>query len=79
MPRYSLLIVDDEAGIRQSLGDVLKDEGYRVEAVESAEACLESLGKKRCDLVLLDIWLPASTVSRPWKKSGGSRVLPPSS
>jgi two-component system nitrogen regulation response regulator NtrX len=56
--RHSVLIVDDEAGIRQSLGDVLKDEGYRVEAVESAEACLESLGKKKCDLVLLDIWLP---------------------
>lgn len=56
--RHSILIVDDEAGIRQSLGDVLRDEGYRVEAVGSAEACLESLGKKTCDLVLLDIWLP---------------------
>jgi two-component system nitrogen regulation response regulator NtrX len=58
MARPTLLIVDDEAGIRQSLGDVLRDEGYRVEAVASAEACLESLDKKPCDLVLLDIWLP---------------------
>jgi len=58
MSRYSLLIVDDEAGIRQSLGDVLRDEGYRVEAVESAEACLQALGRKKCDVVLLDIWLP---------------------
>jgi two-component system nitrogen regulation response regulator NtrX len=58
MPRYSLLIVDDEEGIRQSLGDVLRDEGYRVEAVESGEACLETLAKKKFDAVLLDIWLP---------------------
>ena len=58
MPRYSLLIVDDEEGIRQSLTDVLQDEGYRVEAVESGEVCLESLAKKKFDLVLLDIWLP---------------------
>ena len=58
MPRHSVLVVDDEAGIRQSLGDVLRDEGYRVEAVGSAEACLESLGKVPCEVVLLDIWLP---------------------
>ncbi|MGD0922172.1 MAG: sigma-54 dependent transcriptional regulator [Terriglobia bacterium] len=58
MPHYSLLIVDDEEGIRQSLTDVLQDEGYRVEAVESGEVCLESLAKKKFDLVLLDIWLP---------------------
>jgi two-component system nitrogen regulation response regulator NtrX len=58
MARPTLLIVDDEAGIRQSLGDVLRDEGYRVEAVESAEACLDFLAKKSCDAILLDIWLP---------------------
>jgi len=58
MSRPTLLIVDDEAGIRQSLGDVLRDEGYRVEAVESAEACLDFLAKKSCDAILLDIWLP---------------------
>lgn len=58
MTSHSVLIVDDELGIRQSLTDVLQDEGYQVEAVESAEACLEFLSKKKCDLVLLDIWLP---------------------
>ncbi len=58
MTRYSILIVDDELGIRQSLTDVLRDEGYRVEAVQSGEACLEFLSKNPCDVVLLDIWLP---------------------
>src|SRR6516162_9898238 len=58
MSHYSILIVDDEPGIRQSLADVLQDEGYRVEAVESGEICLEVLKKKKHDLVMLDIWMP---------------------
>ncbi len=59
MPRkYSVLIVDDEAGIRQSLGDVLEDEGYAVHAVARGEECLETLGRKQFDVVMLDIWLP---------------------
>jgi len=54
----SILVVDDEAGIRQSLTSVLQDEGYEVAAVASAEACLASLDNKRADVVMLDIWLP---------------------
>jgi two-component system nitrogen regulation response regulator NtrX len=55
---HSVLIVDDEPGIRESLTGILEDEGYRVQAVESGEACLDLLAKDKCDLVLLDIWLP---------------------
>ncbi|MCL5005238.1 MAG: sigma-54-dependent Fis family transcriptional regulator, partial [Acidobacteria bacterium] len=58
MESYSVLVVDDEAGIRQSLTDVLQDEGYRVTAVESGEACLDYLAKEKCDVLLLDVWLP---------------------
>jgi two-component system, NtrC family, nitrogen regulation response regulator NtrX len=59
MPRkYSVLIVDDEAGIRQSLGDVLEDEGYAVHAVARGEECLETLAREQFDVVMLDIWLP---------------------
>ncbi len=56
--KYSVLIVDDESGIRQSLGGVLEDEGYVVDAVEHGEACLERLAGKTFDVVMLDIWLP---------------------
>ncbi len=56
--KCSVLIVDDEAGIRESLKDVLEDEGYRVHAVESGEVCLEFLQRHKTDLVMLDIWLP---------------------
>ena len=40
MKARRLLVVDDEPGIRQSLGGVLEDEGYEVSAVDSGEACL---------------------------------------
>ena len=55
---HSILIVDDEAGIRQSLKGVLEDEGYKVTAVESGETCLETLRRRSFDVILLDIWLP---------------------
>jgi len=55
---HNILIVDDEAGIRESLGGALADEGYSTLSVESGEACLNLLGKNSFDVVLLDIWLP---------------------
>lgn len=55
---HSILIVDDESSIRESLQGVLEDEGYKASAAESGEACLEMLRKKSFDVILLDIWLP---------------------
>ncbi len=55
---HSILIVDDESGIRQSLKGVLEDEGYKAAAVENGEACLDLLARKPFDVVLLDVWLP---------------------
>jgi two-component system nitrogen regulation response regulator NtrX len=54
----NVLIVDDESSIRESLQEVLKDEGHHAEGAESGEACLEVLRARRFDVVLLDIWLP---------------------
>jgi two-component system nitrogen regulation response regulator NtrX len=54
----SILIVDDEPGVRSALGGVLRDEGYEVDAVDSGEACLERLSRQAYDVVVLDIWLP---------------------
>src|SRR5205085_11788723 len=53
-----ILIVDDEPGVRSSLGGVLRDEGYSVEAVPTGEACLERVTRGGIDLILLDVWLP---------------------
>ena len=54
----SILIVDDEPGVRSALGGVLRDEGYDVEAVDSGEACLSALAHETYDVVVLDVWLP---------------------
>jgi len=53
----SILIVDDEVGIRESLGALLRDEGYEIATVNSGETCLEILEERKFDLILLDVWL----------------------
>src|SRR5216117_154880 len=54
----TILVVDDEPGVRSSLSGVLRDEGYSVEAVASGEACLERVTRGAVDLIVLDVWLP---------------------
>jgi len=54
----TILIVDDEPGVRSALGGVLRDEGYAVEAVASGEECLERVTRGGIDLIMLDVWLP---------------------
>ncbi len=56
--RETILVVDDEAGVRSSLAGILTDEGYSVDSVESGEAALSALENRRYDLVFLDVWLP---------------------
>ncbi|MCH7747878.1 MAG: sigma-54-dependent Fis family transcriptional regulator [Acidobacteria bacterium] len=56
--RPTVLIVDDEAGVRSALSGVLGDEGYGVAAVDSGEACLERVAGQVFDVIILDIWLP---------------------
>src|SRR5271163_3087775 len=56
--RSHLLVVDDEAGIRESLSSILRDEGYHVEAVGSAEEALVRAAVGDIEVVLLDVWLP---------------------
>ncbi len=53
----SILIVDDENGIRESLGALLRDEGYDASSVASGEECLEQIDRRHFDLILLDVWL----------------------
>jgi len=58
MASERILLVDDEAGIRSSLTQVLADEGYEVESVGTGERALERLKEGGVHLVLLDVWLP---------------------
>jgi two-component system nitrogen regulation response regulator NtrX len=56
----SILVVDDETGVRTSLAGILGDEAYEVEAVGSGEECLAAVAARRFDLVILDVWLPGA-------------------
>jgi two-component system nitrogen regulation response regulator NtrX len=53
----TILIVDDERGIRETLRGVLEDEGFSVMTVESGEECLEIVKSNSYHCILLDVWL----------------------
>ncbi|MFQ5700778.1 MAG: sigma-54-dependent transcriptional regulator [Acidobacteriota bacterium] len=58
MHQGKILLVDDEAGIRTSLTQVIADEGYDVEAVSTGEEGIERVRRGGYHLLLLDVWLP---------------------
>ncbi|TFG37809.1 MAG: sigma-54-dependent Fis family transcriptional regulator [Syntrophobacterales bacterium] len=54
----TILIVDDEESICQSLQGIFSDEGYEAHTAKSGEECLTVIDEILPDLILLDIWLP---------------------
>jgi UDP-3-O-[3-hydroxymyristoyl] N-acetylglucosamine deacetylase len=54
----TILVVDDEDGVRESVREVLNDEGYRVIDTADGTQVLDIIKSERPDLVLLDIWMP---------------------
>ena len=58
MPRGSILVVDDEAEIREGLQELLSSENFDVTVAESGEAGLRKLEDRPFDLMLLDVSLP---------------------
>ena len=53
-----ILIVDDEKAIRNSLGEILGDEGYEVDTAEDGPAALAKVDKERFDVIFCDIKMP---------------------
>ena len=69
----TILVVDDEIGIRELLSEILRDEGYRVALAENAEQARIWRSQTRPDLVLLDIWMPDTdgiTLLKDWASNG---------
>ena len=58
MPNGSILVIDDEAEIREGLELLLSSEGYSVTSAENGEAGLARLEAEPYDLLLLDVSLP---------------------
>jgi two-component system nitrogen regulation response regulator NtrX len=55
-----VLVVDDEADIRELVSGVLEDEGYTVRTAADSTATLEAIEERRPSMVLLDVWLQGS-------------------
>jgi DNA-binding NtrC family response regulator len=69
----TILVVDDELGIRALLSEILTDEGHSVELAENATQARASRERIRPDLVLLDIWMPdvdGISLLKEWATSG---------
>jgi two-component system nitrogen regulation response regulator NtrX len=58
--RSDILIVDDEADIRELVSGILDDEGHATRTAGNADSALAEIGKRRPSLVFLDIWLQGS-------------------
>ena len=54
----TVLVVDDEDVIRETVREILADEGYRVVAAPDATAVLDLATREAPDVVLLDVWMP---------------------
>src|SRR3989304_9450400 len=64
----TVLVVDDEKNIRNSLEGVLNDEGFDVVFAESSEEALTKIKQSAPDIILLDIWLPGTDGMEALKK-----------
>ena len=58
VPRERILVVDDEAGIRDLVGSYLRNEGFEVDEAVDGEDALAQFGRHPHDLVVLDLRLP---------------------
>jgi DNA-binding NtrC family response regulator len=58
MAKTNILIVDDEQDIRESLRDILEDEGHNIFLAENAKVARLIKEKENIGLILLDIWMP---------------------
>ena len=60
--KYDILIVEDEADIRDMIAGILEDEGYQVRQAATSEAALDAVKARVPNLVVLDVWLKGSSM-----------------
>ncbi len=56
--KLKILVVDDEVNLLKTLSDILRKNGYGVSVARNARAALETLGKDRFDIALIDVRMP---------------------
>ena len=55
-----ILVVDDEADIRDLVSGILEDDGHQVRTARDSDEALNAFGKRKPSLIILDIWLQGS-------------------
>jgi DNA-binding NtrC family response regulator len=72
MSSAKILVVDDEADIRETLKEILGEEGYEVQVAANAAQARAARAREEPDLVLLDIWMPDTdgiSLLREWSEA----------
>ena len=57
---HDILIVDDEADIRELVSGILEDEGYSTRTARNSDEALTAIEARRPHLIFLDIWMQGS-------------------
>jgi len=56
--KISVLVVDDQPGVRRLLQEVLQEEGFEVRLADCGEAALRQVREKKPDFILMDMKMP---------------------
>jgi len=75
--RGRILVVDDDATLRETLAEILSEDGFEVRGARNGQEALEQLEEWRADLVVLDLMMPvmdADAFSAAQQKAG--RAIP---
>jgi len=71
----TIMVVDDDADIRESIQMILKVNGYRVITAVDADDCINKLELEKPDLILLDIMMPGRPVLDVVKKVSDIKIV----
>jgi DNA-binding NtrC family response regulator len=75
----AVLIVDDEANLRKTLADILRDEGYDVATAATGEEAVELCSQQHFDIILMDVRMPGidgvEAFRRIRRRQEGVRVI----
>jgi two-component system nitrogen regulation response regulator NtrX len=75
--KAKILVVDDEDNIRESLKEILTDEGYDIFLAQDAQIARKIKDNEKLDLILLDIWMPdcdGISLLKEWEKINSLRA-----
>ncbi len=91
LPKLSILVIDDEPAVRETLAEMLELMGHRVVLADSGQSALQLLGANECELVFTDLampdmdgWETTREIRKRWPEMNvvlvtgyGSGTLPP--